>query len=873
MGLLTWLEMAELFAFATLAVVAYCQWRRRGGRPAFWLAMTFGILGTVVPLSTLPITDADGQAATYVARVMAALLALFPYTLSLFARSLSRPAPRIDRVAGGGTAALVAAAFLVPSVDAPDGRVAWWYSLYALLFFVQWTFLSVHSVIRLWRSGRNQPAVARRRIHTLSAAAILLNLALLLVVAEEGAYAEQVSMLTHTAGVLSSVLFLLCIVPPRSLKNFWRRREVLAFRQAEAALMAADTTDQVTTILLPHATALVGAAAAVLVDPDGSVRAFHGVDADLAAETASRLRVPAPSDAQPEVADGLVGVSVRGGWLIVTTTAVTPVFGSEEIGLLSTLGHLAGLALDRAESFDRERQGRQALADREFQLAEAQRTAQIGSYSWDVGTSETMWSDEMFRLLGFEPGQPVDKIVAFASRIHTEDRERVLEAWRRAEHNPLPSSMEFRIEVPEQGTRWIQARARPVVDGDGEIVRLVGTIQDLTDRKAAEQAIAFQATHDALTRLPNRLLFTDRLTHAVALRERHPAGLAVLFLDIDRFKWLNDSLGHTAGDQVLTAVAARLRSALRPGDTLARFGGDEFVVLCESIASEMEAEAVAVRLREALSAPIPVAAEETTLTISVGIAYAPPGALDVTAESLVRDADAAMYYAKEHGRDRHALFDMRTRQLALARHETANALRRGTERGELVVYYQPQVDITSGRVVGVEALVRWNHPERGLLAPKEFIALAEETGIIVALGTKVLSDACREMMAWQDQPGVPGGLTLSVNLAARQLLAPDLRAVVAEELATSGLDPALLCLEITESVLLDDGEASGRALLDLKDLGVRIAVDDFGTGFSGLTYLKRFPVDVLKIDRSFVVGLGMHREDRAIVASVVDLAH
>ena len=873
MRFLTGVQMAELLVFAALAVVSYVLWRRRRGRAALWLAVTFGILGIVVPVSWLPAAGGGHAGSEVIARGLAGLLALFPYALCRFAWSLSGPAPRVARVAAAGTAALVVAPFALPSVEAPSAGWTWWYTAYAVAFACQWTFLSLHSVVRLWRSGRSQPAVARRRIHTLSAAAILLNLALFFTVASGGRFSEVLALLTHSAGMLSALLFLVCFVPPRWLRTFWRRREVAAYRAAEAELMAADTTERVTAIMLPHAAALVGAEAAVLVEQDGSVRSAHRLEGEGAARVAGRLPVPSPSDAEPVVLDDLVAIPLRGGWLMVTTTPVTPVFGSEEIHLLSTLAHLAGLALDRAESFDRERKSRQALAEREYQLAEAQRTAQIGSYSWDLTTSEVAWSDEMYRLMGADPGDEVDKAGLFESRLHADDRARVLEEWRTAARNPLPTSSEFRVVVPDHGTRWIQARARPVVDEDGETVRLVGTLQDLTDRKAAEQAIAFQATHDALTRLPNRTLFMDRLGHALALRSRRPSGLAVLFLDVDRFKWLNDSLGHSAGDEVLLAVATRLRGALRPSDTLARFGGDEFVVLCENVASETEAEAVAMRLRTTLGSPIPVANDETTLTISVGIAYASPTATDVTAESLVRDADAAMYYAKEHGRDRHALFDLRTRQLALARHETANALRRGTDRGELVVHYQPQIDITSGRVVGVEALVRWNHPERGLLPPAEFIALAEETGIIVPLGARVLADSCRQVMAWYGRDGVPPGLSLSVNLAARQLLASDLTAVVSDALERSGLDPRQLCLEITESVLLDDGEGSGRAMLDLKELGVRIGVDDFGTVFSGLTYLKRFPVDVLKIDRSFVVGLGRDREDRAIVASVVDLAH
>ncbi|HEX2024371.1 MAG TPA: EAL domain-containing protein [Acidimicrobiales bacterium] len=872
MRLLTFVEFLELVVFATLAAVSYGAWRRRGGRSGAWLALTFGILAAVVPVSWFTAPTATGAAIELVRRVIVLLLALFPYCFYRFTWTFAAGSRRVEAAARAMTAAVALATLVVPSVASPVGAWPWWYVAYGVGFSLDWTLLSALSVARLWRAGRGQPTVARRRMRTLGIAAIVLNVALFIVVGSGGRGSADVTLAAQCAGLLSAVLFLLGFAPPRALRTWWRRPEVLAFRKAEAALMGADTADRVASILLPHAAELVGAQAAMLVTKDGVVRARHGIAGSEAAAAADRLPVPADPADDPLFLDGMVAIPVRQGWLAVTTSPIAPFFGPEELSLLLTLAHLAGLALDRAELFDRERASRRVLAEREFQLAEAQRTAQVGSYTWDLATDVVTWSDEMMRLLGFS-GDVVDKGAAFASRIHPDDRARVLDAWRAAPETSAPTSLEYRIVLPPDETRWIQGRVRPVVDDTGAVVRLIGTLQDITERKRAEEEIAFQATHDALTRLPNRVLFMDRLSHALARRRRNPSGLAVLFLDLDRFKWLNDSLGHAAGDEVLVSVATRLRQALRPGDTLARFGGDEFVVLCEDVTSEAAALALAQRLRTALEAPIEVGGEETTLTLSVGIAYASPTSAAETAEELVRDADAAMYRAKERGRDRHELFDITTRLIALARHETVNALRRGTERGEMVVHYQPQVDITSERVVGVEALVRWNHPERGLLTPGEFISLAEETGIIVPLGAKVLSAACQQAVTWEQRGDLPEKLCLSVNLAARQLLSNDLCDVIQDVLRTSGLDASKLCLEITESVLLDDTEASARALSDLKGLGVRIAVDDFGTGFSALSYLKRFPVDVLKIDRSFVMGLGRSREDRAIVASVVDLAH
>jgi diguanylate cyclase (GGDEF)-like protein len=390
--------------------------------------------------------------------------------------------------------------------------------------------------------------------------------------------------------------------------------------------------------------------------------------------------------------------------------------------------------------------------------------------------------------------------------------------------------------------------------------------------QAAERALLHQAFHDTLTGLPNRVLFLDRLGQALARRERRPMEVAVLFLDVDRFKWVNDSLGHAAGDQLLVAVAGRLHSVLRPGDTVARFGGDEFVLLCEELGDEREAFAVAQRLNRALADPFHLKGREVGLTASIGIALASTSTHD-TPDALLRDADAAMYRAKERGRDRIELFDEDMRSRALSRLETESALRRAIDQGELRVHYQPVIELATGRVTGLEALVRWQHPERGLMPPSEFIPVAEETGLIVACGAVVLTEACTQVARWNAQQIHRPPLPVSVNLSPHQVLSQGLPELVADALERSGLDPRLLCLEITETVLIEDAASSRAALDALKELGVTLAVDDFGTGYSSLLYLRRFPVDVLKIDRSFVVGLGTNVEDTAIVAGVIRLAH
>jgi diguanylate cyclase (GGDEF)-like protein len=381
-----------------------------------------------------------------------------------------------------------------------------------------------------------------------------------------------------------------------------------------------------------------------------------------------------------------------------------------------------------------------------------------------------------------------------------------------------------------------------------------------------------QLLRDPLTGLPSRLLFNTRLSLALErLQRRRGRHVAVLFLDLDRFKVINDSLGHTAGDKLIVAVADRLRHALRRHETVARFGGDEFAILCEDIIDEQDAIAVGERVLRAFSMPFHLSHGETMSAASLGIALSADPDQDV--EDLIRDADAAMYRAKEAGGGRLMLFDEVTRQRALTRLHTERALRRAIERDEFQVYFQPEVSVETGAIVGLEALVRWDHPDDGIVGPDTFIALAEETGLIVPIGTWVLHEACRVAQRWQAERLVGEPLVVRVNVSARQLAQDDLIAIVASALDRTGMEPSQLCLEVTESVLVEDPEASARKLAQLKQLGVKIAVDDFGTGYSSLEYLRRFPVDCVKIDRSFVRGIPHSSEDVAIVNAVIELGH
>ncbi len=384
-------------------------------------------------------------------------------------------------------------------------------------------------------------------------------------------------------------------------------------------------------------------------------------------------------------------------------------------------------------------------------------------------------------------------------------------------------------------------------------------------RRAFDDAV-HQATHDPLTGLPNRSLVLDRLEQALARAQRTGGRVTVLFADLDRFKVVNDSFGHSAGDGVLLCVSERLRAAVRPHDTVGRLAGDEFVVVCEDL-TDREALDVARRMAAAVAQPIVLGGRESVITASIGIAHADPG---TRPEEMLRDSDVAMYRAKERGRSRIELFDAEMRRRMVDRLETERSLRTAIAAGELRLDYQPLVSFDGWQVIAAEALVRWDHPERGEIGPAEFIPLAEESGLILPLGRWVLTEACRQLAVWRAD-GRPD-LRVTVNLSARQFADPDLIGDVAGALARAGLPPDALWLEITESVLMEEVEATAETLLGLKRLGVHLAVDDFGTGYSSLSYLKRFPVDMLKIDRTFIDGLGTDPEDGAIVLAIVSLA-
>jgi diguanylate cyclase (GGDEF)-like protein/PAS domain S-box-containing protein len=477
------------------------------------------------------------------------------------------------------------------------------------------------------------------------------------------------------------------------------------------------------------------------------------------------------------------------------------------------------------------------------------------------------------RLFGYDRselvGHPVEVLLPEAVRaVHVAKRQGYTT---QAEVRPMGAGLELLARRRDGSDFPAEISLSPLQTSRGILVS--AAVRDITERRRIEAALKRQTLHDAMTGLPNRVLLADRLDQALLRTTRAGTMLAVLFLDLDRFKLINDSRGHAAGDRLLVAVAERLERLVRASDTVARFAGDEFVIVAEDRMNATEARLLGERLVQSFSTPVTVDGEDLYVTASIGISLSSPGGeasqANRSAEQLLRDADAAMYRAKESGRARCEVFDATMSGEAELRLAIQNDLHRAIDRDQLLVHYQPIIDLESGQMVSGEALVRWQHPGRGLLHPDEFIPVAEDSGLIVPLGTQVLRQAAHQWTSWGQSPS----RTINVNLSAHQVRHPDLLATVIDILHRSGLDPTALCLELTESVLIEDLLSQRQVLQAMKNLGIRIAIDDFGTGYSSLTYLKRFPIDIVKIDRSFLVGLGQNEYDSTILEAIIELVH
>jgi diguanylate cyclase (GGDEF)-like protein/PAS domain S-box-containing protein len=472
------------------------------------------------------------------------------------------------------------------------------------------------------------------------------------------------------------------------------------------------------------------------------------------------------------------------------------------------------------------------------------------------------------RVFGYDPDQGQE--MNFLDLIHPDDLPDIKRFVMEVAQQPgVMQLVECRLRHADGSWRHVETVGNNMLD-DPDMRGFVLNTRDVTERKALEDQLAHRAFHDSLTNLANRALFTDRVDHALARTARRQEPLAALFLDLDGFKSINDTLGHAAGDEMLITVAARLQQCARDGDTVARLGGDEFAILLEDIRDESATARVAERVLAALSRPMRVRGKEVVIGASIGISVSGEG-VD-TVDELLRNADIAMYMAKGAGKGRYEIFEPSMHLEVVRRLELEADLKRAVDESQFILHYQPIVELDTQRIVGVEALVRWQHPDRGLVPPGDFIPVAEETGLIVPIGAWVLREACAQIRAWQDAYPSRPPLHMSVNLSARQLQNPDIVTDVANAIQAAGIDPGTLTLEITETALVIDTEHTIMRLEQLKALGVRLAIDDFGTGYSSLSYLQRFPVDVLKIDRSFIDSLE-RGANPALVRAIVELGH
>jgi diguanylate cyclase (GGDEF)-like protein/PAS domain S-box-containing protein len=529
-----------------------------------------------------------------------------------------------------------------------------------------------------------------------------------------------------------------------------------------------------------------------------------------------------------------------------------------------TVSGALGIAIDVTEQMQIE----EALRKSELSLAAAQEIAHLGNWERDLVSGTTTWSDECLRILGLVPGDDAMAPDGFFEFDHPDDAEFVRRTVAESQANHSAYSIDHRIVRRDGIMRWVHEQGEYVLDEQGVPVKLIGTLLDITERKQAEERLAHLAHHDALTDLPNRIMLDDRLVQSIAHAERNGRVVAVLFLDLDRFKDINDTLGHSTGDRLLTHVAERLQVCLRTGDTVARSGGDEFIIVLADVAQPDDVTNVANRIVDSFARPFAIDGRELYASASIGISVFPHDGRD--ADSLIRSADTAMYQAKDSGRNNFQFFTADMHAKALARLSVEGDLRRAIEREQFVLHYQPVISLSSGRVVGAEALLRWNHPDRGLVLPADFVALAEETGLIVPIGDWVLRAACARARGWTERGHDP--IRVMVNISARQFQERNLGDVIDGALAAAGLPAQQLELEITESVVMRNTEETIRSLKNLKAKGLRLSIDDFGTGYSSLGYLKLFPVDSLKIDRSFVRDISVDAFDEAIASAIVGLA-
>jgi diguanylate cyclase (GGDEF)-like protein/PAS domain S-box-containing protein len=770
-----------------------------------------------------------------------------------------------------------------------------------LLSYLCWALAALHpSVARLAQGAASDPErLTQRRLVLLASSTLLVPLA----VAVQSALNQPINMVIFAGG--SIVLFLLALLRMNVLvklllgaitRNEQAIKREQTLRTTSAALVASTTRDSIYTAALNAVVALTEQTPpdfiGLATGTDGQLtfvssmgRHAHGVNgttldfgplihpirnAVMGRGAVELLREDCPDpfrvmNVHPDVAamflmPFFIQQDLRAAIIIASREDLPP----ESWATLEALSSQVALALE-SESLATDLHRRRS--EERFRSL-VQNTSDMISVI-DADGIIRYESPSVARILGYDPAELVG--TNWFTMIHPDDATFVQSFFVKVLNTQgVASPVELRLR--HRSGQWVQVETIGTnLLHDPNVGGIVFNTRDIRERKAFEHQLHHQAFHDPLTGLPNRALFVARVEHALDRCKRHSCKLAVLFLDLDGFKYVNDSLGHEVGDALLISVAARIERALRPGDTAARFGGDEFTILLEDVQSAEDVALVAERVLRHLQEPIYIMGRELFISASVGVAI--NESPNDSPTDLLRYADVAMYRAKNSGKAHFELFDASMNKTAWDRLELEHALRQAIEREEFRVYYQPKVDLASGRIVGMEALVRWEHPQRGLVSPNDFIPLAEETGLVLRIGYWVLQQACHQARLWHDKYPSDPPLVMSVNLSSKQFGQPDLVPSIARVVRESGLPAQSLKLEITESIVMDDTEATIAKLHELKALGVQLAIDDFGTGYSSLSYLKRLPLDTIKIDRAFVAGVVDHAEDRAIVQAVTTLAH
>jgi diguanylate cyclase (GGDEF)-like protein/PAS domain S-box-containing protein len=544
------------------------------------------------------------------------------------------------------------------------------------------------------------------------------------------------------------------------------------------------------------------------------------------------------------------------GSLVEVEVRVSPIF--DESGAVIGTSSFARSTADR-------RRREQELRESRESLAYTQAIGRIGAWRAGFGPEKILTlTPETYRIIGVDAGRTLRNI-DFYNQVHPDDRELLIETVLKVRSEGSSAELELRLAHPDGSTRWLSLAMDAQRTSAGTVGELTGVVHDVTERKGVELRMARDALYDQLTGLATRGLFLDRAQRGVARALRNGSNIAILYVDLDRFTLFNGARGNECGDLLLCAVAERLQSLLRVTDTVGRFGADEYGIVCENIATAAAAAERVERILAAIAEPYALEGGDAFITASIGVAVSGPGS---SAEALLRDAHLAMHRAKERGRNRFELYDYELRREVEQRFALEASLRRALDAGQLYLEFQPIMSLTARRFVGAEALVRWKHPERGLVQPNDFIPLAEENGLIVPIGTWVLEAACRQLRDWRAATPGHGHWSMSVNVAAVQLRSHEFPGIVERALADAGLEPAALCLELTESVLIDNAVVS-EVLERLRQIGVRISIDDFGTKYSSLSYLTRLNIDELKIDQSFIDGLAEDDSKRAIVSAIL----